>query len=182
MVKFNVKQNKSICVLPWIQEFKSVGGHTAPCCVAKPLKNQTMADIRKQMLQDKSPNACEICYKSERHSNWSHRLEQTATWIKKHGEPDVNNPSIQYVDIRFDPTCNLKCKTCNPGSSTLWQKEKGIKFNINQENYNELEKYKDVSSDLVKDILQEAAKINQNLILPLAKAGVKNQEVLEILT
>ena len=29
--------------------------------------------------------------------------------------------------------------------------------------YNELEKYKEVSSDLVKDILEEAAKINQNL-------------------
>ena len=27
--------------------------------------------------------------------------------------------------------------------------------------YNELEKYKEVSSDLVKDILEEAAKINQ---------------------
>ena len=140
MVKFNVKQNKSICVLPWIQEFKSVGGHTAPCCVAKPLKDQSMADIREQMLQDKLPSACDICYKSERQSNWSHRLEQTATWIKKYGEPDVNNRSIQYVDIRFDPTCNLKCKTCNPGSSTLWQKEKGIKFNVNQENYKELEK------------------------------------------
>ena len=34
----------------------------------------------------------------------------------------------------------------------------------NNKNYNELEKYKEVSSDLVKDILQEAAKINQNLI------------------
>ena len=41
-------------------------------------------------------------------------------------------------------------------------------------NYNELEKYKEVSSDLVKDILEEAAKINQNLILPLAKAGDEN--------
>jgi alkylation response protein AidB-like acyl-CoA dehydrogenase len=46
-------------------------------------------------------------------------------------------------------------------------------------NYNELEKYKEVSSDLVKDILDEAAKINQNLILPLAKAGDENPAVLE---
>ena len=37
-------------------------------------------------------------------------------------------------------------------------------------NYNELEKYKEVNSELVKDILEEAAKINQNLILPLANA------------
>ena len=49
----------------------------------------------------------------------------------------------------------------------------------NNKNYNELEKYKDVSPDLVKDILQEAAKINQNLILPLAKAGDENPAVLE---
>jgi len=46
-------------------------------------------------------------------------------------------------------------------------------------NYNELEKYNDVTPDLVKDILEEAAKINQNLILPLAKAGDENPAVLE---
>ena len=46
-------------------------------------------------------------------------------------------------------------------------------------NYNELEKYNEVSADLVKDILEEAAKINQNLILPLAKVGDENPAVLE---
>ena len=46
-------------------------------------------------------------------------------------------------------------------------------------NYNELEKYNEVSADLVKDILEEAAKINQNLILPLAKAGDENPAILE---
>ena len=46
-------------------------------------------------------------------------------------------------------------------------------------NYNELEKYKEVNSELVKDILEEAAKINQNLILPLAKIGDENPAILE---
>ncbi len=46
-------------------------------------------------------------------------------------------------------------------------------------NYNELKKYDEVSTDLVKDILDEAAKINQNLILPLAKIGDENPAVLE---
>jgi alkylation response protein AidB-like acyl-CoA dehydrogenase len=49
----------------------------------------------------------------------------------------------------------------------------------NNKNYNELEKYKEVNSELVKDILEEAAKINQNLILPLAKSGDENPAVLE---
>ena len=49
----------------------------------------------------------------------------------------------------------------------------------NNKNYNDLKKYDEVSLDLVKDILEEAAKINQNLILPLAKIGDENPAVLE---
>ena len=49
----------------------------------------------------------------------------------------------------------------------------------NNKNYNEIEKYKEVSSELVKDILEEAAKINQNIILPLAKSGDENPTILE---
>ena len=46
-------------------------------------------------------------------------------------------------------------------------------------NYQEIDKYKEVTTDLVKNILEEAAKINQNLILPLAKTGDENPTVLE---
>ena len=46
-------------------------------------------------------------------------------------------------------------------------------------NYQEIDKYKEVTTDLVKNILEEAAKINQNLILPLAKAGDESPTVLE---
>ena len=46
-------------------------------------------------------------------------------------------------------------------------------------NYNEIEKYKEINSELVKDILEEAAKINQNIILPLAKSGDENPTILE---
>ena len=49
----------------------------------------------------------------------------------------------------------------------------------NNKNYNEIEKYKEVNSELVKDILEEAAKITQNLILPLAKSGDENPPKLE---
>ena len=49
----------------------------------------------------------------------------------------------------------------------------------NNKRYNEIEKYKEVNSELVKDILEEAAKISQNLILPLAKSGDENPPILE---
>ena len=49
----------------------------------------------------------------------------------------------------------------------------------NNKNYNEIKKYEEVTPELVKNILEEAAKINQNIILPLAKAGDENPTILE---
>ena len=49
----------------------------------------------------------------------------------------------------------------------------------NNKNYNEIKKYQEVTPELVKDILEEAAKINQNIILPLAKSGDENPTILE---
>jgi acyl-CoA dehydrogenase len=45
--------------------------------------------------------------------------------------------------------------------------------------YNSLERYKEVNTDLAKDILEEAAKLSENLILPLAKAGDETPAKLE---
>ena len=46
-------------------------------------------------------------------------------------------------------------------------------------NYNEIEKFKEINSELVKDILNQAAKLNQEIIHPLAKIGDENPCVYE---
>ena len=45
--------------------------------------------------------------------------------------------------------------------------------------YNEIKKYNEVNSNLARDILGQAAKITENLILPLAKVGDDTPCVLE---
>jgi len=45
--------------------------------------------------------------------------------------------------------------------------------------YNSLEKYKEVNPDLAKDILEQAAKLTENLVLPLAKVGDETPAKLE---
>ncbi len=45
--------------------------------------------------------------------------------------------------------------------------------------YNALEKYKEVNPELAKDILEQAAKLTENLVLPLAKAGDETPTKLE---
>ena len=135
MSVFDIKQNSAICVLPWVHEYRNIAGKIAPCCQGDALQDdETLESIRKQMLKGLKPRACQTCYRREKESAYSPRMHETVDWLKKFGEPDVNNPSLQFVDVRFDPTCNLKCKTCGPGSSTLWQKEKKVSLPVNPDN------------------------------------------------
>ena len=147
---FNVKENKAICILPWVHEYKQITGSIAPCCQGDKLRgNETIAGIRKSMLNGIKPRACSKCYKTEKESNWSYRIHETNNWLNKFGEPDVNNPQLQYIDIRYDPTCNMKCKTCGPTDSTLWQKEKNIKITVNEKNKNYIHK---VNKNILKKV------------------------------
>ena len=141
MSLFDVRENPAICVLPWVHEFRKTNGKTAPCCLGDALEqDETLSSIRRQMLNGVKPRACNNCYVKEKKSNFSPRIQETIDWIKKFGEPDVNNPTLQFVDIRYDATCNLKCKMCGPDSSTLWQKEKKISMPINKDNMEYLDK------------------------------------------
>jgi len=134
MSVFDVTKNKAICVLPWVHEFRGIGKGVKPCCKADSLlPGETMETIREDMLQGKQPSACSNCYKIEHESNYSPRIQETTEWLKKFGAPDEKQTECLYADIRFDNTCNLKCKTCGPTESTLWQKEKGIRIPINEE-------------------------------------------------
>ena len=129
MSTFDTSTNKAICVLPWVHEFKHLNSRTAPCCMAQSLKsNETMEMVREQMLAGVQPDACKVCYNMEEHTNYSKRIKETTDWMQKFAEPSIDSPSLEFIDLRFDATCNLKCKTCGPLSSTLWQKEKRIKY------------------------------------------------------
>lgn len=132
MSVFDIKKNPAICVLPWVHEYKSIEGKTAPCCQGYNLHDdETIESLRQQMLKGTKPRACARCYKSEDESGYSPRIQETVDWIKKFGEPKKDNPKLQFVDLRYDATCNLKCKMCGPEYSTLWQKEKNQKFEKN---------------------------------------------------
>jgi len=150
MSLFDVKKNPAICVLPWVHEHKTIRGKIAPCCVGETLQgNETLAMVRQEMLDGVKPRACARCYINDEKSGFSHRIESTLDWLQKFGEPDIDKPMVQYIDVRYDPTCNLKCKTCGPQASTLWQKEKNIKIPRNESN---LKYFEDVDKRNLKKV------------------------------
>jgi len=128
MSVFNIHKNKAICVLPWVHEHLDLQGYKRPCCKGKIISAERNIEvIRDEMLKGVKPIECSKCYHEEDNNESSSRVRETIDWIKKFGAPSIDKPFVQFLDIRNDPTCNLKCKTCGPSASTLWQKEKGFK-------------------------------------------------------
>jgi len=127
MSTFDVSKNKAICVLPWVGEYIHPTGKKAPCCYSKPYDNiQSQDTVKDMMLRGQKPSICDVCYKNEDTIDWSFRILETTNWVSKFKEPAIHDKSVQYLDFRYDSTCNLKCKICGPTCSTLWQKEKGL--------------------------------------------------------
>jgi molybdenum cofactor biosynthesis enzyme MoaA len=80
-------------------------------------------NIRQTMLDGKRPDICERCFREEDAGIKSARQsanEQWGTECDMTTTPDMN---IRYVDLRLGNLCNLKCRMCNPISSSMWVKD-----------------------------------------------------------
>lgn len=87
-------------------------------------------EVRQQMLLGKQPAACMRCYNEEAAGITSKRLEENArlgfteqmamSMVSIDGTIPVN---FKFVELRLGNLCNVKCRTCNPASSTSWSSE-----------------------------------------------------------
>jgi MoaA/NifB/PqqE/SkfB family radical SAM enzyme len=122
--------SKTFCVLPWIHVNASVGGMYRPCCNSEdyfPVKDDTvsivdafhgeeMQAIRQSMVQGEKHKYCDVCYVREDKGGLSFRHTYTADKFKQFVNADAE-PVVKYLDMRFDSTCNLSCRMCDPSSS-----------------------------------------------------------------
>ena len=95
-----------------------------------------MRIIRKKMLSGEQVSACKHCYYQESIGQASYRQIFNESWcasnmgssIKKRVEKSRKNNFIVdepplYLDIRPGNLCNLKCRMCDAGNSSLLYKE-----------------------------------------------------------
>jgi hypothetical protein len=156
-----VKHGKHFCVLPWVHFHSWPDGRVMPCCVAD--SNMPVADIkenesiiqmmnsedykriRSAMLNDEPVEACKRCYDLELMGTWtmrqSHNKRRGLDYVKEISETTKDNGEItdfkmKYMDLRFSNMCNMKCRSCGPGCSSLWAQE--FVDRVGMENY---EKY-----------------------------------------
>lgn len=90
--------------------------------------------VRLEMLAGKKPKACMRCYdeeskniKSKRQSETENYPANSLKWAQEVTAPDgkINN-DLRFVELRMGNVCNVRCRTCNPASSSKWVKDYNI--------------------------------------------------------
>jgi pyruvate-formate lyase-activating enzyme len=82
---------------------------------------------RLEMLEGKEPYPCRRCYEEESKGIMSKRVRENAQYldsaqdiIAKTKEDGTLTPEFTFIELRLGNICNLKCRTCNPVSSSKW--------------------------------------------------------------
>ena len=87
--------------------------------------------LRLQMLKNQKPASCKLCYTEESVGLNSKRkfmlkkydVSTYASATAEDGSINTNEYPLRYIDIRFGNLCNLKCRYCGPGDSSLWYED-----------------------------------------------------------
>lgn len=167
MISNNGTPNDKFCILPWIHVNLWPSGDVHPCCLGdwqNPVGNvkdntikeivngEPLREMRKQMMSGQAPASCDRCFGRERLDISSLRQEMNrvfahhTTQALANTNPDytLKDVRLKYWDFRFSNLCNMKCRMCGTGFSSLWYDDEvamGMK-NINKRliNANEFSK------------------------------------------
>ena len=133
-----VSKNKSFCIFPFIELLVNFDSTTVCCRSDAPVtKLSELKDfstdknyriIRNKMLTGELiPEHCDSCYQVESQGIVSARQQETVEWANRLNLTNINDlakiTQPAYYEVRTDNKCNLLCRSCNPMSSHLIEKE-----------------------------------------------------------
>lgn len=142
------------CRLPWAGIANDPDGRARPCCIyrdfitedGQPMwvqKSTTkeifhskyMQDLRQQFRNNERPKACATCWNDEDMGYTSKRqnyLKEGFDFFNTMADLDwEKEPGMPYeYQMIISNSCNLKCRSCDPSHSTLWQNEHLKIFNV----------------------------------------------------
>ncbi len=139
-------RSDTFCVAPWVQVATNSSGYFRVCCHSISGKNlirdeggqalrvdqhgieeawhaESYRSIRTQFLAGLRPEMCSRCFKEEDAGIKSARQKWNARWTSLHEQETLPPLDIRYVDLRLGNLCNLRCRMCNPYSSSQWVDE-----------------------------------------------------------
>lgn len=87
--------------------------------------SKELANLRNEFLEGKKPEGCARCWAEEAGGFKSKRIRENERWAHVFDEA-FEDPKLRYVELKFGNICNLKCRICNPVSSTRWVQEQNF--------------------------------------------------------
>lgn len=128
------------CYSPWTNIDISPSGNLSPCCKYRDdartnqfnIKTNTideykdsgwLSNIKDTFNSGNWPVGCNRCRIEEQAKIESKRQLDYQRWQHHYNNCDINNTGFITASIAFGNTCNLTCITCNPKSSSRWQRE-----------------------------------------------------------
>lgn len=131
----------TFCSAPFTSLYLSPDKMLAPCCIntgkfglgihpiqiEKNYNSTAMNDLRSDLLNGIKNESCKACWKSEQFSSDSMRTQRNNKFNdvdeildNLNDDYSVKEIKFKFLDIRFSNECNLKCRTCYSGLSSMW--------------------------------------------------------------
>ena len=141
----------TFCHSPWTNIDISPQGAIAPCCkfqmgtynqkfniqqdsLDSYITSSFLAEVKQIFKQGQWPQGCERCRIEEQNNIPSKRQLDHQRWQEQYAQYQLNSNQFITASIAFGNTCNLKCITCGPYSSSRWQQEYREIYNIDIDN------------------------------------------------
>jgi len=102
-------------------EWLSLNTHT----INEIMNSDFYRSVRLQMLAGQEPDACKRCYDEEHGGLRSKRIAENERYFSddissKTSMDGTISLNFEFIELRLGNVCNLRCRTCNPASSTKW--------------------------------------------------------------
>lgn len=136
------------CYSPWTNIDINTEGSITPCCkfrqletdnrvkiqhssIAEYKSSELLTKAKQHFLNDQWPPECERCRVEEENGIESKRLMDAKRWHQQYQNYNLEQDTFITASIELGNTCNLTCITCNPYSSSRWQKEYSVVYGKN---------------------------------------------------
>jgi MoaA/NifB/PqqE/SkfB family radical SAM enzyme len=160
----------TFCYSPWSNIDISPQGVITPCCKFQTANysqsfniqdcnlddyvgSAFLAEIKQNFTQGQWPQGCNRCRIEEENNIASKRQLDHDRWKNHYDQYDIDSNKWLTASIAFGNTCNLKCITCGPDSSSKWQSEYQSIYNIN------IEHVKFYRKDFIEKFIEQAPEI-----------------------
>jgi MoaA/NifB/PqqE/SkfB family radical SAM enzyme len=147
------QNNKAICPAPWVSLFVEPTGRVDNCCVGKNnlgnvQKNNVKEivigninqSIQQSMLNGIYPAGCSWCEKGSNIRSLQQRIFDIFP-DRSEENYQLGTFKLQYLDARWNNTCNLACVYCTPEYSSTWAQELNKPVRIEKQYKKELLEY-----------------------------------------